>query len=84
MDCHGFQRTKYHYYLLSRQGRTQQIYSVLNIFLKIRGQLRGCSPPNCGISWQDLSASLRNKSCKRLKFRPKLSVKPCYTNWTIK
>jgi len=37
MDCHGFQRTKNYYYLLSRQVRTQLIYSVLNMFLKISG-----------------------------------------------
>jgi len=27
---------------------------------------------------------LRNKSCKRLGSCPKRSIKPCYTNWTIK
>jgi len=33
---------------------------------------------------QDLSASLRNKSCKRMGSRRKRSIKPCYTNRTIK
>ena len=31
-----------------------------------------------------LSASFRNKSCKRLGSRPTRSIKPCYTNPTIK
>jgi len=44
-----------------------QLNYQLNMFLKISGGgLPGCSPPNCGISWKDLSASLRNKSCKSL------------------
>jgi len=47
-------------------------------FWKFRRELPGCSPPNCAISWQDLSASFRNKWCKRLGSRPKRSIKPCY------
>jgi len=53
------------------------------MFLKISGGIAGCSPPNCGISQQDLSASLWKKSCKSLRSCPKRSMKPCYTNRTI-
>jgi len=69
-------------YLASRAAPNW--YIQLNMFLKISGELPGCSPPDCGISWQDLSVSLRNKSSKRLGWRPKRSIKSCYTNRTIK
>ena len=81
------ENTNYDYILLSKQGRTQLIYSTEltteHVFKNFGGGLPGCSPPNCSISQQDLSASLRNKSCKRLGSRPKRSMKPCYTNRTI-
>jgi len=83
-----FENTNYDFILLSKQGRTQLIYSTEltteHVFQNFGGGLPGSSPSNCGISQQDLSASLRNKSCKSLGSRPKRSMKPCYTNRTIK
>jgi len=70
------------FYLASRAAPNW--YIQLNMFLKISEELPGCSPPNCGISWQDLSVSRRNKSSKRLGWRPMRSIKPCYTSRTIK
>jgi len=69
-------------YFASKE-RTQLIHSTEHVFENFKGIAR-LLPLNCGISWQDLSASLRNKGCKRLGSRPKPSIKPCYTNWTIK
>ena len=62
--------TNYNVILLSKQGRTQLIYSTKLItggnnwtcFWKFRGKLPGCSSPDCGISLQDLSASLYSGS----------------------
>ena len=41
-----------------------------------RGKMLGCPTPGCGICCQYFSASLRNKSCKRLGSRPIRSMKP--------
>jgi len=43
----------YDFILLSKQGRTQlniQLNKQLNMFLKISGEIAGCSLPNCRIS----------------------------------
>jgi len=70
--------TNYDFILLSKQGRTQLIYSTEltteHDFENFGEGLPACSPPNCGISQQDLPASLRNKSCKNLGSRPKRST----------
>jgi len=72
------QNTNYDFILLSNQGRTQLIHSTQptseHVFENFGGGLPGCSPPNCGISQHDLSASLRNKSCKSRGSRPKRSM----------
>jgi len=47
----------YDFNLLSKQGRTQLLYSTEHVF-EIFGGIAGWSPPNRGISQQDLSASL--------------------------
>jgi len=82
------ENTNCDFILLSKQGRTQLIYSTEltteHILENFGAELPGFSPPNCGISWQDLSASLRNKSCKSLGSRPMRSMKTYYTNRTIK
>jgi len=36
--------------LLSKQGRTQLVYSTEHVFEKFGGELPSCSPPDCGIS----------------------------------
>jgi len=76
------------FYLASRAARTQLMYSTEltteHVFEYFGGELPGCSPPDWGISYKGLSASLKKKSCKRLGSRPKPSIKPCYMNRTIK
>jgi len=51
------------FYLASRADRTQLIYSTKltteHVFEHFGGELPGCSPPDCGMSEQDLSVSLR-------------------------
>jgi len=46
--------TNYDFILLSKQGRTQLIYSTKltteHVFENFRGKLPGCSLPDCGIS----------------------------------
>ena len=48
------ENTIYYFILLSKQCRTQLIYSTEltteHIFENFGGGLRGCSPPNCRIS----------------------------------
>jgi len=68
------ENTNYDLILLSKQGRTQLIYSTEHVFEQFRGGLPGCSPPNCGISQQDLSVSQRDKKSKSLGSRPKRSI----------
>ena len=41
--------TNYDFILLSKQGRTQLIYSTEHVFENFGG-ITGYSPPNCGIS----------------------------------
>jgi len=60
-------------------------YIQLNMFLNISGGIARLLSPLLWDQLQDLSASLRNKSCKRMASRRKRSIKPCYyTNRTIK
>jgi len=52
------------------------------------GKLLGCPPLCWEICYQDFSASLWNKSCKRLVSRPTRSIKPClslliFSQWTL-
>jgi len=46
--------TNYEFILLSKQGRSQMIYSTEltaeHVFEIFWGELPGCSPPYCGIS----------------------------------
>jgi len=46
--------TYYNFILLSKQGRSQLIYSTEltaeHVFDNFLGELPGCSPPYCGIS----------------------------------
>jgi len=60
------ENTNYDFILDSKQGRTQLIYSTEliteHVFENFGGELPGCSHPDCGISQQDLSASLYNGS----------------------
>ena len=51
--------TNHNFILLSKQGHTQLIYSTEHVFENFGRELPGCSPPDCGISEQDLSVSLR-------------------------
>jgi len=45
-----FNETKnYDFTLLSKQSRTQLIYSTEHVFGNFRGELPGWSPPDCGI-----------------------------------
>jgi len=84
LDWHGFQRNhKLWLYLLRKHGRTQLIYSTEHVF-EIAG----------GIAWllshwlRDLLAGLVSITWKQklqtLGSHPKRSIKPCYTNRTIK
>jgi len=50
----------YDFILLCKQGRTQLIYStglITEHIFEIFGRIARLLSPNCGISWQDLSAS---------------------------
>ena len=42
--------TNHDFILLSKQGRTQLIYSTEHGSENFRDELPGCSPPDCGIS----------------------------------
>jgi len=48
------ENTNYDFILLSKQGRTQLVYSTEltteHVFEKFVGELPSCSPPDCGIS----------------------------------
>jgi len=48
------ENTNNDFILLSKQGRTQLVYSseltTEHIFAKFGGELPSCSPPDCGIS----------------------------------
>jgi len=54
--------TNYDFILLSKKGRTQLIYSTEltteHVFVNFEGLARFLSPDS-GMSWQDLSVSLR-------------------------
>jgi len=62
------ENTNHYFILLIKQGRTQLIYSTEltteHVFENFGGELPGCSPPDCGISEQDLSVSLRTMVLK--------------------
>jgi len=42
--------TNHDFISLSKQGRSQLIYSTEHVFENVGGELPGCSPPDCGIS----------------------------------
>ena len=42
--------TNYYFNLLSKQGRTQLLYSTEHVSENFGGGLPSCSPPNCKIS----------------------------------
>jgi len=48
------EKTNHEFILLSKQGRTELIYSTKltteHVFENFGGELPGCSPPDCGIS----------------------------------
>jgi len=44
------ENTNHDFILLSKQGRTQLVYSTEHVFEKIGGELPSCSPPDCAIS----------------------------------
>jgi len=45
-----YETTNYDFVLLSKQGRTQLIYSTEQCFENFGGKLPSCSPPDWGIS----------------------------------
>jgi len=53
------ENTNHDFILLDKQGRTQLVYSTEHVFENFGGELPSCFPPDCGISEQDLSVSLR-------------------------
>jgi len=44
------ENTNHDFILLSKQGRSQLIYSTEHVFETFGGELPGWSPPDCGIS----------------------------------
>jgi len=42
--------TNYVFILLTKQGRSQLIYSTEHVFENFDGEMRSCSPPDCKIS----------------------------------
>ena len=93
--------SNYDFILPSKQDRAQLIFfggqndcSLMlylkseHFFEKFGGELPGCALPDCRIRSKDLTALLRNKSCKRLGSRLNRSIKRCwflliYSRWTL-